>query len=230
MPTTQDVYPSPPMTTSRHASYPLMTSPFPIPEHHSSRRATASPLPTPTERISHLLSTIASVLAAYSSLPNASPIHLSALAQCYHRAAALSPQAAEAHPLPLSPPALSRSQSSISVSFLLANPAHNPYFSGSPPGTRPDSSPPTRQASAHHLALEGNEPTAREVDALEKEWWESEIVAAWYGPRMEVSSRSRGLGGRSGRRSSVGTARSVNFGRMGGIRRRDASYVGLDDE
>lgn len=46
-----------------------------------------------------------------------------------------------------------------------------------------------------------------EVVALEKDWWSNEVVAAWYGPRPEISplqgeySRKRGGRGRSGTKS-----------------------------
>lgn len=60
-------------------------------------------------------------------------------------------------------------------------------------------------------------PNAEEVDKLDREWWASEVVAAWYGPRPG----SRAVGG-NGRARKVSTRESMI--------KRDASWVGLHDE
>ena len=62
-------------------------------------------------------------------------------------------------------------------------------------------------------------PREDEVDRLEREWWASEVVAAWYGPRP--GTRVTGVPGLPARR------RSRN--RTGELK-RDSSYVGLHDE
>jgi hypothetical protein len=65
-----------------------------------------------------------------------------------------------------------------------------------------------------------------QVDALEKEWWDSEVVAAWFGPRpgcFTGAGRTRS-GERQGReREGAGVSRRLDL-------RRDTSYVGLYDE
>jgi hypothetical protein len=59
------------------------------------------------------------------------------------------------------------------------------------------------------------------VEKLEKEWWSSEVVAAWYGPRpgaAPVSDRMR-----------KDPRNALREDRLPGLK-RDTSYVGLHDE
>ncbi|WVQ73446.1 hypothetical protein IAR50_003018 [Cryptococcus sp. DSM 104548] len=186
--------------------------------------------PTPAQRLERLLHTMASVIALYVATPVSPPLHLTELSYLYQRAAALSPGVSPSDTIPPSPPAMPRSKSIVSLSFLT-----NP-FNGSPPMPRMrfDSLPPKKRRSSGNdkesdVQDEGDEegPTKRQIEQLEKEWWTNEIVAAWYGPGVGLSSRGGHERKSYSQRSSRG--RSVNFKTLGKFR-RDVGYVGLDDE
>ncbi|ODN74095.1 hypothetical protein L202_07555 [Cryptococcus amylolentus CBS 6039] len=179
---------------------------------------------TPAQRLERLLSIITSVIASYAATPIPSPLHLTELTHFYQRAASLSPKISHGDPAPPSPPGMPRSKSVVSLSFLT-----NP-FNGSPPmpRIRNDSLPPSKRRSSGKESdvqrqgeSEEEGPTERQVEQLEKEWWTSEIVAAWYGPRQGYGLKSQSQKSNGGR--------SVNFRTLGRFR-RDVGYVGLDDE
>jgi hypothetical protein len=65
------------------------------------------------------------------------------------------------------------------------------------------------------------------VEELEREWWSSEIVAAWYGPTRAL--RERGLVGRGCENElELGDEQGEGEGEM--KVKRDIMYVGLHDE
>ncbi|ODN93496.1 hypothetical protein L198_05361 [Cryptococcus wingfieldii CBS 7118] len=185
---------------------------------------------TPAQRLERLLNIITSVIASYAATPISSPLHLTELTHFYQRAASLSPKISHEDPTPPSPPGMPRSKSVVSLSFLT-----NP-FNGSPPmpRIRNDSLPPSKRRSSGKKSdvqsqgeSEEEGPTKRQVEQLEKEWWTSEIVAAWYGPGPGSPLRE-GYGLKSQSQKSNG-GRSVNFKTLGRFR-RDVGFVGLDDE
>lgn len=96
--------------------------------------------------------------------------------------------------------------------------------------TRHDEAPEALVAPRESCAPLAASPSCgqNEVDALENEWWESEFVAAWFGPRpgcFTGPGRTRLRSGeRPGReREGAGASRRLDL-------RRDTSYVGLYDE
>ncbi|WVQ96623.1 hypothetical protein IAU59_003728 [Kwoniella sp. CBS 9459] len=189
---------------------------------------------TAAERINDLLQTIASVLSAYSDLPTTSQMYVSSLRRFYHRALNLSPDGVSSPVLekmtPLSSPALTSrgSETSLSQILLAQNESRSP-----PKG--PDKDPPMLSALAspmvdvkntrrpslskidedtttspkdyfesdHNLSLE------EKIDRLEQDWWESEVVAAWYGPQPRpirpTSPSSRSVSSSSAGREDEGS-------------------------
>lgn len=86
-------------------------------------------------------------------------------------------------------------------------------------------------------------PQTEEIERLEKEWWSSEVVAAWYGPRYNLEL----IKGEKKNRSKKQTTRldyyqrgssQVDEGKglssqppsLSINRRRHSSFVGLHDE
>lgn len=90
--------------------------------------------------------------------------------------------------------------------------------------------------------------TAEHVERLEREWWESEVVAAWYGPvpalhavrspvrplpvRLDVGARQAPESGHDNPRGGSGVEPGLNANQRDRVEtiKRDASYVGLYDE
>lgn len=68
------------------------------------------------------------------------------------------------------------------------------------------------------------EVLASDVERLEREWWTSEVVAAWYGP-SRIHHTPVVAAGRNGAVGAEANARDREV-----VLRRDASYVGLYDE
>lgn len=69
-------------------------------------------------------------------------------------------------------------------------------------------------------------PSKEDVDRLEKEWWESDIVVAWYGPRPGIGNVAFKAPKAASEIAWKGKRRIPKEPSM----RRDASYVGLNDE
>jgi hypothetical protein len=138
-------------------------------------------------------------------------VYLAQLKDFYRRAIDLDP-----HANPDDPETLCNHQS--------PSPPLTPAANGvSPPGPSPGKERPRHKLDkALNLPRRDSsgcivKPSAADVDSLEREWWSSEVVAAWYGPRPG----SRMVGERiKGRRDSE---RDVAL-------KRDASFVGLHDE
>lgn len=187
---------------------------------------------SPEKRLDRLIKIISSVLAEYSKVPTASPLHISVFTGFYQRAATLSPSATQDHPLPPGPQFFIRSPSVISLSSISL--FQNHLCSGSSSTSRSRVNTPT---SLQHRKLSSSsaESTAterplieEEVVALEKDWWSNEVVAAWYGPQPEISplkgeySRKKGGRGRSG-------TKSVHFGKTRKVE-KDVEHVGWGDE
>ncbi|OCF37341.1 hypothetical protein I316_01250 [Kwoniella heveanensis BCC8398] len=174
------------------------------------------PSSTSTERIVKLVQTISTVLSGYSALPSASQIYISSLTQFHQRALTLAPEGLVnplAGPAALSSPTLSSRGSGTSLfQMLLArhqdrNPSPNGVIASTPrisptfatSNHKTNARPPSLAGIEEDAASPSN-PIANEdaqsssltleekVDRLEREWWDSEVVAAWYGPRPPVRS------------------------------------------
>lgn len=158
---------------------------------------------SPREKLEALTAQILQVLKAYANTPMHSLVYLAHLKDFYRKALDLDPNA----------------NPDDSAETICQAPSPSGAF---PPGPSPGKGRasfkldktilPRRDSSGTVM-----EPNAMEVDKLEREWWSSEIVAAWYGPRPG----SRTVGGRQKNKGE--TERDV-------IVKRDASFVGLYDE
>ena len=69
----------------------------------------------------------------------------------------------------------------------------------------------------------------KDVEALEKEWWASELVAAWFGPKpggvREVSEKAK-----ASMREKEKEMERVGFWEGESTMRRDKSHVRLYDD
>ncbi|WVF69110.1 hypothetical protein IAT40_003884 [Kwoniella sp. CBS 6097] len=183
---------------------------FPSPDSMPSTTINITGL-TAEERIADLLQTISAVLTSYSALPTASQVYISSLTRFYQRALHLSPDGTDARPSRsplLASPGFSSHGSGTSLSQTLLSQSQSPsggVLNGqpvSPPFASPQSQKAreTRRPSLGRIDEDSTPVTASEeevsslsleekIEALEREWWDSEVVAAWYGPRP----RSRAL-------------------------------------
>lgn len=163
---------------------------------------------TPLEKLENLTEQIRLVLRAYSNLPTRSLVYLASLKEFLRRAIELNPNAVEEEE-DESPP--------TSPSILPGTPSpprsqSRGAYSQDHRGGAKNALPLPRRGSSYNKA-----PDAAEVDKLERDWWASEVVAVWYGPRPG----SRFAGDRTRvRKDSIREA----------FIKRDASFVGLHDE
>ncbi|WVQ65478.1 uncharacterized protein L199_003654 [Kwoniella botswanensis] len=206
-----------PTSTISNISPPLITPHASPPIHTQVRRSSSTSTGTtstktsesnmlsPEERISKLLSTISSVLVAYSKSLNTSPRYMNSLIEFFHRAISLCPDPKAVPQLPTLPSSTLSSGSNGSSSN---TPFSAILLQSHPPLTHNNGdhhNHNTRRNSGHnnlidthqHLAedntksqhihprkvesdlrgeLEGLEEKVRR---LEKDRWTSEIVAAW---------------------------------------------------
>ncbi|KAK8861496.1 hypothetical protein IAR55_002317 [Kwoniella newhampshirensis] len=131
---------------------------------------------SPSARLDHLIQTISTILRSYRAQPTASPIHITALQRFLKRASDLHPSSTPSVTLTLTDPELVSSLGGDRSSEQY----NNPDGSGGAEGGRRKS------------------PTVSDVETLEKDWWESEVFAAWYGPRPRPRPKpGSGLGART---------------------------------
>ncbi|WWC96405.1 hypothetical protein V866_003273 [Kwoniella sp. B9012] len=221
---------SSPTSTITNISPPLITPHASPPIHTQVRRssststrtttttASKSNMLSPEERLSKLLSTISSVLVAYSKSLNASPRYMNSLIDFYHRAVSLSPDPKAVPQLP-TPPSSTPSSGSNGISS--NTPFSSILLQSHPPLTHKNGhhhnhnirrksgqnnlkdthqhSPEitTKSQHIHPSEVENDsrgesEGLEEKVRRLEKDWWTSEIVAAWYGPTV-IPNLSRKL-------------------------------------
>lgn len=192
---------------------------------------------SPVDRLDALTAQILQVLRAYAGTPMHSLVYLAQLKDYYRKALEINPNAnpddtaetaesgepGEPGCQPLAPPSPTSSRTG-----LIGLPAINPHVKPdeascgvSPPGPSPGKGRAGRLVKTiiHRRDSSGRivQPNSADVDKLEKEWWSSEVVAAWYGPRPG----SRTVGERT--KSKRENERDVTL-------KRDASFVGLYDE
>ncbi|WRT66737.1 uncharacterized protein IL334_003700 [Kwoniella shivajii] len=234
-------------------SPPLFLTPLPSPSNLDLSHLPKDPstfLLNPSERLEKLLSTISSVLTAYSLLPNPSPMYLTALSDFHHRAAALSPNAISLPPTPpSSSPQSTKLRRSLSYNLMQNQPQSGQItplckFSHTSNNVSSLIPLPPSPSSPKELPL-----TLEAVERLEKDWWNSEVVAAWYGPRSRRSPDRRHApaspgtqdsslesSGLTGQRKNCSTTRSSvhrtkrSDGKSELAVMGDTSYVGLNDE
>ncbi|WVQ78720.1 hypothetical protein IAT38_000807 [Cryptococcus sp. DSM 104549] len=200
--------PAPPLTRNAYAYSRTSRASRPNTPTPSSTQTQQTTLPSPptslspTTRLLNLLATISSLLAAYSALPSASPIYIASLEMFHSRAASILPPS---EALEFNTPSPSPSPTRTTTTTTATKRTRNPL---SPPDTQ-DRSP----------------PKAEQVESLEREWWQSEVVAAWYGPRPRpgpvVVASSPGTGGRGKAllpdRGGLGGMGNGGLGGMGGL-------------
>ncbi|KAK6907891.1 hypothetical protein I203_101892 [Kwoniella mangroviensis CBS 8507] len=215
---------SSPTSIISRISPPLITPHASPPIHTQVRRSSSTSTRTTTttasksvtlsaeERLSKLLSTISSVLVAYSKSLNASPRYTNSLIDFYHRAVSLSPnpKAVPRLPTPLiSPPSSeshgsrSRPNPSLSSILLQSHPPvthkHGRYHKYNIRRKSDQINMKDMHEHTHNEANKNQHNHSRQVDdnsrdglqgledrvrKLERECWTSEIVAAWYGPTV----------------------------------------------
>ena len=198
---------------------------------HSPPSAPLSPIlssPSPntsdtpaSERLDQLVTFITGVLKAYAALPNHSLAYLASLKDFHQRAMELDPNAVieqaqtqsqrQGRLQRSSPESPTRSRYTPSSSFHHHNINHVNNLYSLPERARPGPKV---------------EPNAAEVDKLEREWWSSEVVAAWYGPRpgsRVLNERSKARKDGTERNNGMGSERQANI-------KREGSSVVLNDE
>ncbi|WVW85106.1 hypothetical protein I302_107143 [Kwoniella bestiolae CBS 10118] len=188
-------------------------------QHRRHSTSSTTSKPNAQERLSKLLSTISSVLLAYSKSPNASPRYVNSLIEFHKRAASLCPDGKGVPQLPTPPSSTphlgvgrvgTNNGANVSFSAMLLQ-SHPPYThkrqhrrgevrrkSLSDQVTLKDIHEHDHDHPIRHLPpinkhipegpagpeeRDGNVRSLEErISKLEKDWWTSEIVAAWYGP------------------------------------------------
>lgn len=165
-----------------------------------------------SERLDQLMYIISTVLRGYGAQPMQSLVYLASLKEFLRRAKELDPNCIQEEDAAYNIPNPSFKQSKHRSSSSLGG-----YLPNSPSPKKRDSF--LKQTSLMRRGPAGPkiEPDAAEVDKLEREWWSSEVVAAWYGPRpgsRMFSERN------TPRKESEREA----------VIRRDGSFVGLNDE